>query len=96
VLTLAGDFDQPECDAVAHVVRTWSRPPRHRVLLDAEGVTFAGSALLLTLLALREAVVAQLGSLTITPSSRRIWRLLEATDLDELFDPAPPGSRTNC
>jgi anti-sigma B factor antagonist len=85
IVTLVGDLDAPEIDAVAFdVERLCSRPPS-RVVLDLGAVSFIGSRGLSMLLAVRDAVTAAGGEVVVTEVSRPAQRLFEITATDHLF-----------
>lgn len=87
IVTLIGDLDAPEIDAVdAEVRRLCDRPPG-RVVLDLGAVSFIGSRGLSMLLLVREAVLGAGGQVVVTDISRPAQRLLEITGTDQLFEP---------
>jgi anti-anti-sigma factor len=87
IVTLVGDLDASELDAVAgDVDRLCARPPG-RVILDLGAVTFLGSSGLCMLLRIREAVLCTGGVLIVTEVSRPASRLFEITSTDRLFAP---------
>jgi anti-anti-sigma factor len=87
IVTLVGDLDASELDAVAgDVDRLCARPPG-RVVLDLGAVTFLGSSGLCMLLRIREAVLCTGGVLIVTEVSRPASRLFEITSTDRMFAP---------
>ncbi len=85
ILTLVGDVDIPEIDAVVTDVERIFIDPPSRVVLDLGAVSFIGSRGLSMLLAVYDAVTLRGGHVEVMDLSRPAARLFEITGTGHLF-----------